>query len=110
MDAIVLDNNVEYSDMVDDAAGEVKMNRDTYRIHKATYNSAESAAMDKSIMPPAICPRCGKRVEPFTMGDGVPVCDCEPEKEEHDEKYIFFNRKYWKVEDLKLNIVEVDDD
>ena len=58
---------------------------------------------------PAICPRCGKRVEPFTMGDGVPVCDCD-EEVEHDEKYIFFNGKYWKVEDLKLNIVEVDDD
>ena len=55
---------------------------------------------------PAVCPRCGKRLVPFTMGDGVPVCDCEPEKEEHDEKYIFFNGKYWKVEDLELTVID----
>ena len=58
--------------------------------------------------PPAVCPRCGKRLEPFTMGDGVPVCDCDKDME-HDAKYIFFNGNYWKVEDLKLNIIEVED-
>ena len=55
----------------------------------------------------SICPRCGKRQVPFTMGDGVPVCDCD-EKVEHDEKYIYFNRKYWKVEDLELEVVDND--
>ena len=60
---------------------------------------------------PAVCPRCGKRLVPFTMGDGVPVCDCSEELE-HDEKYIFFNGKYWKVEDLEygFELEVVDDD
>lgn len=57
---------------------------------------------------PAVCPRCGKRLDPVTVGDGVPVCGCDEEME-HDEKYIYFNRKYWKVEDLKLEIEMVDD-
>ena len=58
-----------------------------------------------------VCPRCGKRLVPFTMGDGVPVCDCS-EDMEHDEKYIYFNRKYWRVEDLEYGFeleVVVDD-
>ena len=53
---------------------------------------------------PAICPRCGKRVDPITMGDGVPVCDCKAGDSE-DAKYIYFNGKYWKVEDLELRVV-----
>lgn len=37
-----------------------------------------------------VCDICGKRRVPFTMGDGVPVCDCEVEIER-----ICFYCKHW---------------
>lgn len=56
------------------------------------------------------CPKCGKRLIAFTLGDGVPVCDCGEEIEK-DVRYIKFNGKYWKVEDLREGFeIEVVDD
>lgn len=43
------------------------------------------------------------------MGDGVPVCGCKA-GDDVEAKYIYFNGKYWKVEDLEIEVIEGADD